>query len=186
MLITDYTLSWVDSRRAVLSWDGGSADCWWSIFLDGRSFGPFYASGIMSYEVSLSERENHTVAIIQHDADVNGQPTPESARLLRPTIRWLGVSNAVEYLIYEVEDTVEYLIHKVKGDGTTGVFSWQYPMNLPSVGVDTKRIRVHARGLWGLSEVPTVRAGFIAGHPARAASLGVEDSSAGMELTLAT
>jgi hypothetical protein len=184
MLITDYAIKWITPFRAVLSWEAGSGNGWWAIYVDGRSAGCLYGSGSLSQELNLSERENHCISLIQCDAPPN-QDSPESPRRLRPIIRWLGVPYAAAYLIYEVgEDGTEFELWRAKGGES--LYSYQYGMDLPLEGLNALRIRVVALGSWGECDTPSLVLGLLVGHPARVASMSVQESSAGLELTLAS
>jgi len=187
MLVTDFTLKWISPRRAILEWDGGSVDSWWSIFLNGAPPITHYGSGAMSKEVSLNASESHTVSIVQHAGDFVLQNAPESAKLLRPSIRWLPVDNAAEYIIYELdEDGNEFQMARISAAQAENLYGWQYPVDIYQEGLGNLRIRVYANGSFGKCETPVVLVGLLVGHPPRAASLSVQESSSGLELTIAT
>jgi len=188
VFITDYTIEWTSLYRATLSWDGGIVSSWWTIFIDGRPAVTFEGSGDISQSIQARENRSHSIAIVKHEQGED-LTSPEAARLLRPTIRWLSVDYAAQYLVYEVaSDDTEYLIHKeeVEDGISTKVYSWQIPINLPREGVDVERIKVYARGSWGLCETPSAVAGFIGGHPPRAVTVEVDTPSTGIELQIST
>jgi hypothetical protein len=185
VLVTDFTLSWTSAARAALTWDGGSADCNWTIFADGRIVGTVYGSGTLTHTLSLSQRESYTISIVQHAGDVIVQSAPESAKLLQPVVRWLPVTYAAEYLIYELdEDGVEYFMRRVVANSDTELYTWQYPVDIFYEGLGHIRIRVYAKGSWGLCSTPSVVVGLLSGYPPRAVTLAVEESSAGLELVI--
>lgn len=184
MLITDYTVEWVTLGRAIFSWDGGSADAWFTVYIDGYPAGSVYGAGELNLTISLDIRKTHSVAIVQQ-AIPAGQESPEAPELLQPVIRWLPVENAAEYYVYEVlEDDTEYLVRRVIADTNRQIYAITMPKTL-AAGVRNCRVRVYAKGSFGLCEAPTVVSGVTVGHPARAAHLSVEDASSGLELTIA-
>ena len=187
MLVTDYTLTWVNAYLATISWEAGATSYWWTIYIDGRAAIAFEGSGTITVNLPMTERENHSIAIIRYDDSTDDVKSPESVRLLRPTVRWLAVNNAAEYTVYQIEpDDTEYLVHTVlvEDDNSTKVYSWQLPVNLPKEGVDVFRAKVYVRGSWGFSEAPSVVVGFRAGHPPRANTITPNETSTELELQI--
>jgi len=186
VLETDYTINWITPYTAILSWDGGSTDVLWTIYVDGIAQGSIEDSGAIEYTVRINNIENHSIAIIKHTSILDDIITPESQRLLRPTIRWTSVANAIEYEIRQIDNVYgeEYVIHTQREEDLN-YYSWQFPINLPVEGLSNIKIKVYARGSWGFSEVPYIIVGFIAGHPPRVSAMEVSTSTAGdLELIL--
>ena len=159
---------------------------WWTVYIDGIIQGSFEDEGEVEHVVSMSDFGNHSIAIIAHDSILDDIQSPESQRLLRPTVRWLSVDNAVEYEVRQIDDEYgdEYVIHTEK-NADLDYYSWQFPVNLYVEGLSNIKIKVYARGSWGYSEVPYIIVGFIAGHPPRVAAMDVSISSGGdLELIL--
>ncbi len=187
MLITDYTLNWRSRYTAQITWDGGATSYWYTIFVDGRLSIRFEDSGTIVKTVSMDEIHNHSIAIVRHDNELDDVPSPEDVKLLQPTIRWMRVDNAGEYEVRQVEDDgTEYIAHTeyVKNADPPEIFSWQVPVDLPIESLNVERIRVYARGSWGLCETPVIISGFISGHPPRANTITAQDTSTGIELQI--
>lgn len=185
MILTTYSLVWTDTYTAELSWDGGSSDGWFTVYVDGKS-STVYGSGTLSLSVSLNEKENHSITIVQHEGDPVDKASPDSERLLRPTVRWKAVENAAEYLVYELdEEGDEVLVRQEPAVVDAQVYSWELPVDLPKEGLSVYAVRVYARGSWGRCATPSIVSGFLCGHPARASKLSTQVESDGtLELIL--
>lgn len=186
MLETTYTINWITPYTAILSWDGGVTDAIWTVYVDGIGQGAFEDSGTIEKTIRINNTDNHSIAIVKHDSMSDAVLSPEAQRLLRPTVRWVSVDNAIYYEIRQIDETYddEYVIHTEKRIDED-YYSWQFPVNLPMEGLNRIKIRVYARGSWGFSEIPYVLVGFVAGHPPRVSSIDVEVSSSGdLELIL--
>ena len=189
MFITDYTLNWLNRSVAQLTWEGDSSDMWYSVFIDGELSLRFEDSGSITENVLLDVRENHSIAIVQHDNEDDDVACPEETKQLRPTVNWLRVENVAEYIIYEIDDEgEEYWLHteKAQDEDPPAVYSWQVPVDLPKEGVEVFRVRVWARGSWGFCETPSIVSGFVAGHPSFADTITAVDESTGNELQITT
>ena len=159
---------------------------WWTIYIDGIAQGSTEDIGAIEQMVKISNLGNHSIAIIAHPSILDDVPSPESQRLLRPTVRWLSVDNAIEYEIRQIDDVYgdEYVIYTQREDDLD-YYSWQFPINLSVEGLSNIKIKVYARGSWGYSEVPYIIVGFIAGYPPRVTAMDVSMSTGGdLELIL--
>lgn len=186
MIIPDFTISWTSSRRATVAWEGDSPGYWHTLFVDGRAAATKYGQGSLSVVLSLNEQESHSIVIVQHSAGAVYQEPPNSLKMLRPTVRWVGVSHAAEYLVYLVDDDeVEYLLQTIPAGDLTE-YSWQFAVQLPIRGLGSLRLKVLARGSWGLCETPALAIGRIAGYPPRVKSVTSQESSTGLEVILAS
>lgn len=184
MIVDDFTLEWISPRRAILSWDGGSVDSWWTVFLDGKSALSFLGSGEISKEVTLSRETFHSVTIVQHDAAVESQDSPDAPRLFVPTIRWLAIENAAEYLVYLVDaNDQQFLVKRQLLIPGQDIYTFVLPDKAGMEGLERLLVRVYARGSWGLCEVPQGVTGILAGFPPAVRSLEI-DSVSGSELYL--
>jgi len=187
MLVTDYTLEWVGSYQAILSWGAGVTSYWWTVYVNGLPVFSVEDSGTITQTIPLNGWINNAISIVRRDAMVDDVVSPDSARLLKPTVRWLAVTNAAEYTIYELtEDDTEYLLQRipVEDDGDKEIWSWEVPADLPIEGVDMFRVKVYAKGSWGHCDVPTIMTGFVSGHPPRANTITANESSTGIELLI--
>jgi len=181
MLITDYTIEWINPWQATLSWAGGSTDYWWTVYIDGKNVSQFYGSGSIEKTITAEEDKSHSIAIVRHDID-DEVVSPEASKLLQPTIRWVVVDNTYRYQIVELDDDDnEYTIYEVYTyDGSTmDVLSWQFPMDIYQEGLDNVRFRVYAYGSFGVCATPNIINGFTCGHPEFADTYTVEEDSSG-------
>ena len=187
MLKTDYTIEWYNPYEATLTFDGDSADAWFTVFVDGVRAFSFEDSGTITKTIQVSEEETHSIAIVQHDTETDDVASPEDVRLLSPTVRWLAITNASFYQVFEVDDFGdEYLLYElpIEDDDDTEVFSWEVPSNSLIEQQAVIRIRVYATGSFGTSETPAVVIGEMIGHAPRASTITPQESSTGIELLI--
>jgi len=180
MFKTDYDIEWTGPYQATLSWEGDSSDSWWSVYLDGSLVSKFEDSGSIELKVTMDERFNHSIAIIQHNAADDDVASPEALRLLMPTVKWLAVDNAVKYEVYRIIDDVSYLVHTLEvTDTVSDIYNWQVPTELVEEDLISFQARVYAYGSFGEEEVSSIVSGFAAGYPTGIDSVDVMEESDG-------
>ena len=186
MLQTDYAIEWTGLNEAILSWDGGVTDVFWTIFINGTVSTTFEDSGTIERTVTLNQENNHSIAIVRHTAGTDVLDFPEASVLLRPTVRWLSVDSASDYLIYQVDtDDEEFLIHtEWVTDDPPAIYEWQFPVELPIAGESLARVKLVVEGSFGVASTPYVISGFVGGHPSMVRSITPQEDSSGAVLVL--
>lgn len=188
MKFEDYTIEFLSPNRALLSWDGGTTTYYWTIFVNGRRYVTFEEDRNIQVEVPLNVDDLRVITIVRHSGLWDYLAFPDEAPRVLPSLRWVSVQNAYEYVVYELDDDGnEYPIYHVPvSDLPQDVYTHRLERRSYQSDLGYARIKVKARSSFGESDVPSAVIGFVGGFPAGPTSVTVsEDSSSNLVLSLA-